>query len=192
MLLNGARKTAAKRAPPGLAGAGGRNWRRRPRPRRSRHCAGIAPGGLAAASGQNRRPARSRIPAAQRRQAALTCRTAAPLGRPERIGRTASARRAVCSRSRGRCSGLGRRSGARRSRQRSGGDDGPIQIQADSGIEWQQNQQVYIARGNAVAARGNNEVRADTLIAHYREKAGAKRDAKPMPRPRRIPGWRAG
>ena len=62
----------------------------------------------------------------------------------------------------------------------SGGDDGPIRIQADSGIEWQQNQRVYIARGNAVAGRGNNEVRADTLIAYYREKAGAKRDPKPI------------
>jgi lipopolysaccharide export system protein LptA len=60
----------------------------------------------------------------------------------------------------------------------SGGDDGPIRIQADSGIEWQQNQRVYIARGNAVAGRGNNEVRADMLIAYYREKAGAKRDPK--------------
>src|SRR4051794_277923 len=60
-----------------------------------------------------------------------------------------------------------------------GGDDGPIRIQADSGIEWQQNQRVYIARGNAVVGRGNNEVRADILIAHYREKAGAKRDPKP-------------
>ena len=60
-----------------------------------------------------------------------------------------------------------------------GGDEGPIRIQADSGVEWQQNQRVYIARGNAVAGRGNNEVRADTLIAYYREKAGAKRDPKP-------------
>ena len=60
----------------------------------------------------------------------------------------------------------------------SGGDDGPIRIQADAGIEWQQNQRVYIARGNAVAARGNNEVRADTLIAHYREKAGGNADAR--------------
>ncbi|HEX2150770.1 MAG TPA: LptA/OstA family protein [Stellaceae bacterium] len=58
-----------------------------------------------------------------------------------------------------------------------GGDDGPIRIQADAGIEWQQSQRVYIARGNAVAARGNNEVRADTLIAHYREKPGGNADA---------------
>ncbi|MGD9616342.1 MAG: LptA/OstA family protein [Alphaproteobacteria bacterium] len=58
----------------------------------------------------------------------------------------------------------------------SGGEDGPLQIQADAGIEWQQNQRVYIARGNAVASRGGNEVRADTLIAHYREKPGGKPD----------------
>ena len=30
----------------------------------------------------------------------------------------------------------------------------PIEISADSGIEWRQNAQVYIARGNAVAKRG--------------------------------------
>jgi lipopolysaccharide export system protein LptA len=45
----------------------------------------------------------------------------------------------------------------------------PINIQADSGIEWQQNQQLYIARGNAVAVRGPASIKADTLIAHYRE-----------------------
>jgi lipopolysaccharide export system protein LptA len=58
----------------------------------------------------------------------------------------------------------------------AGGEDGPIRIQADSGIEWQQNRRLYIARGNAVAARGDNEVRADTLIAYYREKQGDKTD----------------
>jgi lipopolysaccharide export system protein LptA len=58
----------------------------------------------------------------------------------------------------------------------SGSQDEPIRIQSDAGIEWQQDQHVYIARGNAVAARGNNEVRADTLIAHYREKPGVKPD----------------
>ena len=44
----------------------------------------------------------------------------------------------------------------------------PIEISADSGIEWQQNAQVYIARGNAVAKRDTSEVHADTLTAHYR------------------------
>jgi lipopolysaccharide export system protein LptA len=47
-------------------------------------------------------------------------------------------------------------------------DTRPIDITADSGIEWQQQAQVYIARGNAVAARGTSEVHADTLTAHYR------------------------
>src|SRR5204863_1458868 len=51
-------------------------------------------------------------------------------------------------------------------------DNQPMQIQADSGIEWQQNAHLYIARGNAVASRGTSEVRADTLIAHYREVKG--------------------
>ncbi|HWB51674.1 MAG TPA: LptA/OstA family protein [Stellaceae bacterium] len=50
----------------------------------------------------------------------------------------------------------------------------PISIQADNGLEWQQNQQLYIARGNALASRGPASIKADTLIAHYREaKAGA-------------------
>jgi lipopolysaccharide export system protein LptA len=48
----------------------------------------------------------------------------------------------------------------------------PINVQADSGIEWQQNKQLYIARGNAVATRGPATVKADTLIAHYREAKG--------------------
>src|SRR5437764_14554250 len=51
-------------------------------------------------------------------------------------------------------------------------DNQPLQIQADSGIEWQQNAHLYIARGNAVASRGTSEVHADTLIAHYREVKG--------------------
>jgi len=53
----------------------------------------------------------------------------------------------------------------------------PMQIQADSGIEWQQEQHLYIARGNAVATRGPSEVHADTLIAHYREVKGASAKA---------------
>lgn len=70
---------------------------------------------------------------------------------------------------------LGRWGGAPALAQLSGqGDNGqPIQIQADSGIEWQQDQHLYIARGNAVASRGPSEVHADTLIAHYREVKGA-------------------
>ena len=47
-------------------------------------------------------------------------------------------------------------------------EDRPIAISATSGIEWQQDAQVYIARGNATAKRGTTEVHADTLTAHYR------------------------
>jgi lipopolysaccharide export system protein LptA len=51
-------------------------------------------------------------------------------------------------------------------------DRRPVDVRADSGIEWQQNAQVYIARGNAVATRGNTELHADTLTAHYRQAKG--------------------
>src|SRR5260370_37103362 len=51
-------------------------------------------------------------------------------------------------------------------------DNEAVQIQADSGIEWQQDAHLYIARGNAVAIRGSSEVHADTLVAHYREVKG--------------------
>jgi lipopolysaccharide export system protein LptA len=47
-----------------------------------------------------------------------------------------------------------------------------LNVQADNGIEWQQNQQLYIARGNAVATRGPATIKADTLIAHYRKAKG--------------------
>jgi len=48
----------------------------------------------------------------------------------------------------------------------------PINIQSDSGIEWQQDKQIYIARGNATATRGAATIKADTLIAHYRPAKG--------------------
>ncbi|HKT16430.1 MAG TPA: LptA/OstA family protein [Stellaceae bacterium] len=51
----------------------------------------------------------------------------------------------------------------------TGQDNGkPISIQADNGVEWQQSNQVYIARGNAKATRGETSVSADTLYAYYR------------------------
>jgi lipopolysaccharide export system protein LptA len=56
-------------------------------------------------------------------------------------------------------------------------DNQPLQIQADSGVEWQQDAHLYIARGNAVATRGSSEVHADTLIAHYREVKGGSTTA---------------
>lgn len=46
--------------------------------------------------------------------------------------------------------------------------DSPLEINADEGIEWRRDEQKYIARGNARAARGEIEVYADILTAHYR------------------------
>lgn len=56
----------------------------------------------------------------------------------------------------------------------SGGEDGgPVEIFADDGIEWQQEKNVFIARGNAKAIRGTVEVNSDVLKAFYREVDGA-------------------
>lgn len=52
----------------------------------------------------------------------------------------------------------------------SGESDQPLQVDADEGIEWQQDQQIFIARGNAVAVRGDVTVRSDVLRAYYRKK----------------------
>lgn len=62
----------------------------------------------------------------------------------------------------------------------------PVDIQADQGIEWQQNNQVYIARGNAKATRGSVSVQADTLTAHYRPVAQPAASA-PQPAPPASP-----
>ncbi|GAA0589482.1 LptA/OstA family protein [Caenispirillum bisanense] len=55
----------------------------------------------------------------------------------------------------------------------SGGGQGaapvPIEVLADDGIEWLQDERRFIARGNAVATRGTTQVLADRLIADYRE-----------------------
>jgi lipopolysaccharide export system protein LptA len=44
-----------------------------------------------------------------------------------------------------------------------------VLIEADQGIEWRRNDQVYEARGNAVAIRGGLTVKAQVLRAFYRE-----------------------
>ena len=51
-----------------------------------------------------------------------------------------------------------------------GGDgESPIEVLSDDGIEWRRDEQLYIARGNAVAIQGEDKVFADVLLAHYRE-----------------------
>ncbi|MFT5439191.1 MAG: lipopolysaccharide export system protein LptA [Alphaproteobacteria bacterium] len=49
--------------------------------------------------------------------------------------------------------------------------DTPIEILADQGIEWQQDNKVYIARGNAKARQGDVTIHADTLTAYYHKSA---------------------
>jgi len=54
--------------------------------------------------------------------------------------------------------------------------DEPLEINADEGIEWRRDEQLYIARGNARAAQGDLEVFADELVAHYRTAADGSTD----------------
>jgi lipopolysaccharide export system protein LptA len=54
-------------------------------------------------------------------------------------------------------------------------DDRALDIEADNGIEWRQNETVYIARGNARATRGRATLYGDTLTAHYRPVAQGQR-----------------
>lgn len=58
-----------------------------------------------------------------------------------------------------------------------GGDpDQPVEINADEGIEWHRDDEKYVARGNATAARGGVKVRANTLTAFYRPVEGGGTD----------------
>lgn len=50
-----------------------------------------------------------------------------------------------------------------------GRNDTPIEITAERGIEWQQQSQAYVARGNARAVQGDVTVESDTLTAFYRK-----------------------
>jgi lipopolysaccharide export system protein LptA len=43
----------------------------------------------------------------------------------------------------------------------------PIEVQAETGIEWDRPKQIIIARGKARAVRGDLTVTADVLTAHY-------------------------
>jgi len=58
----------------------------------------------------------------------------------------------------------------------SSNDNLPIEVQADDGIEWQQDTQMFVARGHARAARGDVSVFSDVLRAFYRKKEGGGTD----------------
>lgn len=53
----------------------------------------------------------------------------------------------------------------------SGGSGQPIEITARQGIEWDRDAQRYVATGDAAARQGDTTVRADRLIAWYRQAA---------------------
>src|SRR3546814_16504661 len=57
-----------------------------------------------------------------------------------------------------------------------GDSEAPLEITAEDGIEWRRDEMVYVARGNARAARGDMSVDADVLTARYREGAEGKID----------------
>jgi lipopolysaccharide export system protein LptA len=50
---------------------------------------------------------------------------------------------------------------------------GPVEITASDGIEWRQQEQVVIARGDAKAVRDGVTITSDRLIARYRPRGGA-------------------
>jgi lipopolysaccharide export system protein LptA len=54
-----------------------------------------------------------------------------------------------------------------------------IDVSADQSLEWYQDQQLYVARGNAKAIRGDMVIDADTLTAHQRDKP---KDGKKSPK----------
>ncbi len=56
-----------------------------------------------------------------------------------------------------------------------------VEVTADQSLEWYQDKNIYVARGNAKAVRGDLIVTADLLTAHQREKAkngGGKKTSK--------------
>ena len=66
---------------------------------------------------------------------------------------------------------------------------GPTDITADDGIEWRQNDQVVIARGNARAVRDGTTVDAARLLARYRPQGGGQgAAARPAPQQPAQPG----
>lgn len=51
-----------------------------------------------------------------------------------------------------------------------GGEGPPIEIEADDGLEWRRDLKTLIATGNVLVVRGDLELRAETVSAHYRDR----------------------
>lgn len=47
----------------------------------------------------------------------------------------------------------------------------PLEIVAEDGLEWRRDEQSLVAQGRVVLTRGNTELHAETVSAHYRDNA---------------------
>lgn len=56
----------------------------------------------------------------------------------------------------------------------AGGKGAPLEIEADNSLEWDRNNFTFMAKGNAMAKKGDTTVKADKLIAHYTEGTGGE------------------
>jgi len=54
--------------------------------------------------------------------------------------------------------------------------DKPLEITASQTLEWHRNDEKYIARGDVVVVQGDVTIRADMIVADYRETAAAAMD----------------
>ncbi len=57
-------------------------------------------------------------------------------------------------------------------------DSASVEVTADKSLEWYRDQNLYVARGNAKAVRGELTVTADLLTAHKRKKPLKSKDKK--------------
>lgn len=64
---------------------------------------------------------------------------------------------------------------------------GAVEVTSNNGMEWRQNEQMIIAKGDARAVRGDVTVTADRLIARYRKKAGGPAAVSAVPAPAAPP-----
>lgn len=55
-----------------------------------------------------------------------------------------------------------------------GGDNGPVQIDAVDGIEWNRTEKTYTASGQVIAKQGNMTVNCEKLTAYYRDGKGSE------------------
>ena len=52
--------------------------------------------------------------------------------------------------------------------------NGPLALDAADGVEWRREERIFVAEGDAVARQGGVTIKADRLVAAYRESAAGK------------------